>query len=200
MAVGIKGAFLHIGDQNIPLDHSYLGVAKADIKGMQGNLTNVNGSNQIQYTYAEPSKPTMTLTINRAGEKLIAKLTGEKQAGKSSNLFVEGDTLPQVGVAVVTPNLGGDTDYMVVFDKARAVVQSLSLSTNTDSKKNVVADQITFNANYSENIGGTVAKGDIPVDGAADELKALGWPEPTANTGDFKDDTSNTAVTTNSHS
>lgn len=188
MAVGIKTAYLKINDKVIELDHSYLGVAKADIKGMQGNLTNINGSNRIQYTYAEPSKPTMTLTVNRAGEKLISQLTGETKAGKSSNLFVEGGRLPLVGVAVVTANIGGDKDYMVVFDKARAVVQSLSLSTNTDSKKNVVADQITFNANYSDNIGGTVAKGDIPVDGAAQELQALGWAEPTTGNGDFSDD------------
>ena len=61
MAVGIKTAYVKVGDQVIELDHTYLGVAKADIKGLSGNLTNINGSNAIQYTYAEPEKPTISL-------------------------------------------------------------------------------------------------------------------------------------------
>lgn len=187
MAVGIKTAYVKYGDNVVELDHSYLGVAKADIKGMSGNLTNVSGSNKIQYTYAEPAKPTMTLTVNRAGSKLIAQLTGKVKAGSSTSLMVDGDTLPLVGVAVVAPNIGGDSDHMWVFPKARAAVQSASLSTNTDSKKNLVFDQIVFNANYDEGIKGLVADGDIDKDSAPQELQALGWSQPTTNTGDFKD-------------
>lgn len=192
MAVGIKTAYVKYGDKVVELDHSYLGVAKADIKGMSGNLTNVSGSNEIQYTYAEPAKPTMALTINRAGSKLISALMGKVKAGKSTNLMVDGDVLPVVGVAVVSPNIGGDSDHMWVFPKARAVVQSVSLSTNTDSKKNLVFDQITFNANYDDGIGGLVADGDIDKDSAVQELSALGWAEPTTNAGDFKDSTTTT--------
>lgn len=198
MAVGIKTAYVKYGDKVIELDHSYLGVAKADIKGMSGNLTNINGSNEIQYTYAEPAKPTMTLTVNRAGSKLIAALTGKVKAGKSSSLMVNGNTLPLVGVAVVSPNIGGDSDHMWVFPKARAAVQSVSLSTNTDSKKNVVFDQITFNANYDENLGGLVADGDITTDSAAQELQAIGWAEPTKGAGDFNDNAGDSTSTVGS--
>lgn len=190
MAVGIKTAYIKIGDQVIELDHSYLGVAKADIKGLSGNLTNINGSNAIQYTYAEPEKPTISLTVNRAGSALIAKLTGRKKVGKGS-LYVNGDKLPLVGLAIVTTEIGGDMDYLFVFPRCRATVQNVSLSTNTDSKKNVTYDQITFNANSVPELGGKCeADGSIAVDTAPDELKALGWAEPTQNTGDFKDDAS----------
>ena len=197
MAVGIKTAYVKIGDQVIELDHSYLGVAKADIKGLSGNLTNINGSNQIQYTYAEPEKPTVALTVNRAGSALIAKLTGQKKVGKSNNLYTNGDKLPLVGLAVVSPEIGGDADHMWVFPRCRASVSSVSLSTNTDSKKNVVYDQITFNANSVPEFGGKCsAQGTVEVDGAPAELKALGWAEPTTGAGDFKDDTDTDASTT----
>lgn len=190
MAVGIKTAYVKIGDQVIELDHSYLGVAKADVKGLSGNLTNISGSNEIQYTYAEPEKPTISLTINRAGSALIAKLTGQQKVGKGS-LYVNGNKLPLVGLAIVSPEIGEDSDHMWVFPRCRASVQSISLSTNTDSKKNVVYDQITFNANSAPELGGKCsASGTITVDGAVEELKALGWAEATQNTGDFKDDSS----------
>lgn len=201
MAVGIKTAYVKIGDQVIELDHSYLGVAKADIKGLSGNLTNISGSNEIQYTYAETEKPTVSLTINRAGSALIAKLTGKQKVGKGS-LYVNGNKLPLVGLAIVSPEIGGDSDHMWVFPRCRASVQSISLSTNTDSKKNVVYDQITFNANAVPEFGGKCsADGTITVDGAVEELKALGWAEPTENSGDFKDDASTTgpAISTGDH-
>ena len=190
MAVGIKTAYVKVADKVIELDHSYLGVAKADIKGLSGNLTNINGSNQIQYTYAEPEKPTISLTINRAGSELIAKLTGQQKVGKGS-LYTNGNKLPLVGLAIVSPEIGGDSDHMWVFPRCRASVQSISLSTNTDSKKNVVYDQITFNANSVPEFGGKCsASGTIAVDSAVTELTALGWAEPSQNTGDFKDDSS----------
>lgn len=196
MAVGIKTAYVKVGDQVIELDHSYLGVAKADIKGLSGNLTNINGSNMIQYTYAEPEKPTISLTVNRAGSALIAKLTGKKKVGNSNNLYTNGDKLPLVGLAIVAPEIGGDSDHVWVFPRCRASVQSVSLSTNTDSKKNVVYDQIVFNANSVPEFGGKCsAEGTVAVDGAVDELKALSWAEPTTGTGDFKDDASSASPT-----
>ena len=103
--VGIKTAYVYVGGKTIELDHSYLGVAKADIKGLQGNLTNVSGSNTIQYSYSEPAKPTVALTINQAGMKLIADLTGLKQSS-TGGFYTPGDSLPSVGVAVVAPELG----------------------------------------------------------------------------------------------
>ena len=199
MAVGIKTAYLNLGDKTVELDHSFLGVSKATWKNTTGNLTNINASNRIQYTYEEPSKPSVQITITRAGQKLIQKVMGKKAVSGADGLFVNGDRLPLVGIATVAPNLDGSedpTDYLCLMDKARGVVSASSLSTNTDSKKNITYDEFTFNGNYSDKLGGIVADGDIPADSAPDVLKSLGWPDIVNGQGDFKDNETSTATTT----
>lgn len=185
--VGIKTAYIKVNGKTIELDHSYLGVAKADFKGLSGNLTNISGSNRIQYSYVEPNKPTLALTVNQAGSQLIADLTGATKLGENG-LFTPGEKLPAVGVAVVAPELGLNKDRVIIFDKARATVSTVSLSTNTDSKKQVVFDQITFNANYSEQLKDTYTQGYIDSDTAESVLQQLGWPTVSKGSGDFKDD------------
>ena len=185
--VGIKTAYIKVNGKTIELDHSYLGVAKADFKGLSGNLTNISGSNQIQYSYVEPNKPTLALTVNQAGSTLISDLTGATKLGENG-LFTPGEKLPAVGVAVVAPELGLNKDRVIIFDKARATVSTVSLSTNTDSKKQVVFDQITFNANYSYALKDTYTQGYIDPDTAESVLQQLGWPTVAKGSGDFKDD------------
>lgn len=185
--VGIKTAYIKVNGKTIELDHSYLGVAKADFKGLSGNLTNISGSNQIQYSYVEPNKPTLALTVNQAGSQLISDLTGATKLGENG-LFTPGEKLPAVGVAVVAPELGLNKDRVIIFDKARATVSTVSLSTNTDSKKQVVFDQITFNANYSDALKDTYTQGYIDADTAESVLQQLGWPTVAKGSGDFKDD------------
>ena len=185
--VGIKTAYIKVNGKTIELDHSFLGVAKADFKGLSGNLTNISGSNRIQYSYVEPNKPTLALTVNQAGSQLIANITGATKLGENG-LFTPGDKLPAVGVAVVAPELGLNKDRVIIFDKARATVSTVSLSTNTDSKKQVVFDQITFNANYSDALKDTYTQGYIDSDTAESVLQQLGWPTVSKGSGDFKDD------------
>lgn len=185
--VGIKTAYVNVGGQTIELDHSYLGVAKADIKGLQGNLTNISGSNEIQYSYAEPAKPTVAITVNQAGMQLIADLVGMQKQG-SGSLYTPGEKLPKVGVVVVAPLLGVDKDMVYAFPTCRASFSSVSLSTNTDSKKTIVYDQITFNANQDSTINALYAMGEVAADSAASVLTDLGWSAPTQNAGEFKED------------
>lgn len=192
--VGIKTAYIKVNGKTIELDHSYLGVAKADFKGLSGNLTNISGSNRIQYSYVEPNKPTLALTVNQAGSTLIANITGATKLGENG-LFTPGDKLPAVGVAVVAPELGLNKDRVIIFDKARATVSTVSLSTNTDSKKQVVFDQITFNANYSDALKDTYTQGYIDTDTAESVLQQLGWPTVAKGSGDFKDDADGSVAT-----
>lgn len=191
--VGIKTAYVYVNGKTIELDHSYLGVAKADIKGLQGNLTNVSGSNVIQYSYSEPAKPTIALTVNQAGLKLIADLTGLKQ-GSDGGFYTPGDSLPSVGVAIVAPELGIDKNLIYAFPNCRATYTQVSLSTNTDSKKNVVYDQINFNANNSSKINALYGIAEVQDGGEADVLTGLGWTTPTQNNGDFNDSTDTSVV------
>lgn len=195
--VGIKTAYVYVNGKTIELDHSYLGVAKADIKGLQGNLTNVSGSNTIQYSYSEPAKPTVALTINQAGMKLIADLTGLKQSS-SGGFYTPGDSLPSVGVAVVAPELGVDKNLVYAFPNCRATYTQVSLSTNTDSKKNVVYDQINFNANNSPKINALYGIAEVTDGGEADVLTGLGWSAPQQGQGDFKDATTDGSSTSSS--
>lgn len=194
--VGIKTAYVYVGGKTIELDHSYLGVAKADIKGLQGNLTNVSGSNTTQYSYAEPAKPTVALTINQAGMKLIAALTGLKQSS-DGGFYTLGDSLPSVGVAVVAPELGVDKNLVYAFPNCRATYTQVSLSTNTE-KKNVVYDQINFNANNSTKINALYGIAEVADGGEADVLTGLGWSAPQQGQGDFKDASTDGSSTSSS--
>lgn len=193
--VGIKTVYLHYLGKTIELDHSYLGVQKADIKGLQGALTNISGNNVVQYSYQEPAKPTAQITVNQAGMQLIADLTGMKKS-TVSGLFTQSGRLPRVGVVVVSEGLAVDKDVVYAFPTCRAAFTTVSLSTNTDSKKNIVYDQITFNANYDEKIKGLYAGGEIEKDTAEDVLKGFGWEDVQSNTGEFKDDEDDSATTT----
>lgn len=185
--VGIKTAFVRAGGKTIELDHSYLGVQKADIKGLQGQLTNISGSNMIQYSYSEPAKPTVALTVNQAGMQLIADLTGMKKSS-DGGLYTPGDKLPKVGVVIVAPELGVNKNLVYAFPTCRASYSTVSLSTNTDSKKTIVYDQITFNANHDDHIGALYAIGEVTDGEEQSALTAVGWDTPVKNNGAFKDD------------
>lgn len=184
--LGIKTAYVHVNGKTIELDHSYLGVQKADIKGLQGNLTNVSGSNQIQYTYSEPAKPTVALTVNQAGMELIADLTGMKK-NENGGLYTPGERLPKVGLVVVAPELGIDKNLVYAFPTCRAAYSTVSLSTNTDSKKTITYDQITFNANQDQQLGALYALGEINDGEEESALTGLGWDAPVKGNGNFKD-------------
>ena len=135
--VGIKTAYVRVGDQVLELDHSFLGVNKADIKGIEPNVGEIDGSNEVQAYYFEGTgKSSIALTVNQLGMEWIAKVTGMQKAG-SGNLFVLGDRPADVGVVVVSPEFGTNKEAVFAMDKAAATYSSASLSTNTSSKTNV---------------------------------------------------------------
>ena len=121
----------------------------------------------------------------------ISKITGMQKAG-SGSLFVLGDRPADVGVVVVSPEFGTNKEAVFAMDKAAATYSSASLSTNTSSKTNVVADVITFNGISSDKLGGkTIGIGEYD-DGSA-VLQELGWSTATKGSGNYKDDSSSSA-------
>lgn len=187
MLVGTKSAILYVNGKTHILGHSYLGTATADIKNLQGNNTAINGSNEVQDYYQEPAKPSITLKPNSIPQSLLDEMTGAQsgEAGWST----PGDRLPKVGLAVVSPRYGVNKDKVFVFPNCRVSYQSVSLSTNTDSKKNMVAPQLTFNVAYDEQLGGMYTTTEVEKDGAMAAItanKALAWPEG-KDDGDFAD-------------
>lgn len=192
--VGIKTAYVRVGDQVIELDHSFLGVNKADIKGIEPNVGEIDGSNEVQAYYFEGTgKSSIAVTVNQPGMELIAKITGMQKAG-TGNLFVLGDRPADVGVVVVSPEFGAKKDAVFALDKAAATYSSVSLSTNTSSKTNVVADVITFNGISSDKFNGkSIGIGEYD-SGSTDFLTELGWGNPTKGSGNYTDNSSSSAA------
>lgn len=190
--VGIKTAYIRVGDQVLELDHSFLGVNKADIKGIEPNVGEIDGSNEVQAYYFEGTgKSSIALTVNQLGMEWIAKITGMQKAGNGS-LFVLGDRPADVGVVVVSPEFGTNKEAVFAMADAAATYGSVNLSTNTSSKTNVVADVITFNGISSDKLGGkTIGIGEYD-DGSA-VLQELGWGSPTKGSGNYTGNSSSSA-------
>lgn len=191
--VGIKTAYIRVGDQVLELDHSFLGVNKADIKGIEPNVGEIDGSNETQAYYFEGTgKSSITLTVNQLGMEWIAKITGMQKAG-NGNLFVLGDRPADVGIVVVSEEFGTNKDAVFAMAEAAATYGSVNLSTNTSSKTNVVADVITFNGISSDKFGGkSIGIGEYD-DGSA-VLQELGWGTPTKGNGNYTDNSSSSAA------
>lgn len=192
--VGIKTVYVRVGDQVFELDHSFLGVNKVDIKGIEPNVGEIDGSNEVQAYYFEGTgKPSIAVTVNQPGREWIAKVTGMQKAG-SGSLLVLGDRPADVGVVVVSPEFGSNKEAVFAMDKAAATYSSASLSTNTSSKTDVVADVITFNGISSDKLGGkSIGIGEYD-SGSTDFLTELGWGTPTKNGGNYTDNSSSSAA------
>lgn len=191
--VGIKTAYIRVGDQVLELDHSFLGVNKADIKGIEPNVGEIDGSNEVQAYYFEGTgKSSITLTVNQLGMEWIAKVTGMQKAG-SGSLFVLGDRPADVGIVVISPEFGTNKEAVFAIDKAAATYSSASVSTNTSSKTNIVADVVIFNGISSDKLGGkTIGIGEYD-DGSA-VLQELGWGSPTKGSGNYTDNSSSSSA------
>lgn len=192
--VGIKTAYIRVGDQVLEIDHSFLGVNKADIKGIEPSVGEIDGSNATQAYYFEGTgKASCALTVNQLGQVWIAKITGMTKSG-NGNLYVTGDRPADVGVIVVSPEFGTNKNAVFAIDKAAATYSSASLSTNTSSKTNMVYDVITFNGISSDKLGGKpIAIGEYDAD-STDFLTDLGWGKVTNSAGDYTDSTITTVV------
>lgn len=189
MLVGTDSAMLNINGATHLLYHSYLGTVKADIKNLEGNDTALPGSNEVQLYYKEVAHPQITLTVNDMPASLLAELVGAKPLENGGGLYAEGTSSvsPISGLCIVSPKLGEEKDMIYVFPKCHVTYQTVSLSTNTESKKNVVPVQLTFNAAYDATIKTVAIWGEVEHGKAADTVtKLLGWAQP-ADDGDYKD-------------
>lgn len=199
MAVeGIKTVYVKAGDKAIELDHSYLGISKADIKNLRGALTALWASNRAQLNYEEESQPEIDVTVTQAGQDLITSLTGLVK-DETTGLYGPNETgiLPTVSVAVVAPAFAVDKDFIWYFGNCNATASTVSLSTNTASKRNITSDAITFKANFDEKLGKKYLTGEIDKDGAESVLQKLGWSSIEKNSGEYKDTNATTTTTAN---
>lgn len=193
MLEGTKDAILNVNGKTIRLGDGFGGTVKVDIKNLQGSLVNISGSNKTQASYQEKAKPTISITVNSMDAETIASITG---APSKDGLFTNNvEVIPNVGVLAQVHRFGTDKDRVYVFPKCAGTYTTVSLATDTDSKRTMATVQLDFNALDSDVINASGGFMDVKSDDLSQVYKILGWSEPESNQGDF-----NSATTTTSGS
>lgn len=132
------------------LDHNVLGVASAELKGLDGKkLEKINGNNIVQYSYADPLNPEATLNINSLPMDILAKLVGLEKQGTGWQMA---DTKPVGAFIVEAPSMTSNDSVYFAFPSGNFLMGDKKLDTDTDSKKTPVTDQLTFAAIDDPNI------------------------------------------------
>lgn len=157
--VGLKtadGRNLATGDSGLSqngiyeLDHNVLGVASAELKGLDGSkLEKISGNNTVQYSYADPLNPQATISINNMPMEALAKLVGMEKQGTGWQMA---DTKPVGFFVVQAPSMTTNDSVYFAFPSGNFLMGDKKLDTDTDTKKTPVTDQLTFAAIDDPNI------------------------------------------------
>lgn len=132
------------------LDHNVLGVASAELKGLDGSkLEKIAGNNIVQFSYADPLNPQATLNINNLPLDIMAKLVGLEKQGTGWQMA---DTKPVGAFIVEAPSMTTNDAVYFAFPSGNFLMGDKKLDTDTDSKKTPVTDQLTFAAIDDPNI------------------------------------------------
>lgn len=157
--VGLKtadGRSLATGDSGLSqsgiyeLDHNVLGVASAELKGLDGSkLEKISGNNTVQYSYADPLNPQATISVNNMPMEVLAKLVGMEKQGAGWQMA---DTKPVGFFIVQAPSMTTNDSVYFAFPSGNFLMGDKKLDTDTDTKKTPVTDQFTFAAIDDPNI------------------------------------------------
>ena len=132
------------------LDHNVLGVASAEIKGLDGSkLEKVAGNNIVQFSYADPLNPQITISVNSLPLEILAKLVGMEKQGTGWQMA---DTKPIGAFIVQAPSMTTSDSVYFAFPSGNFLMGDKKLDTDTDTKKTPVTDQMTFAAIDDPNI------------------------------------------------
>lgn len=137
----------------LELGRDVLGVASAEIKGLDGSkLETISGNNTSQYSYADPLKPTMALTVNSLKMATYAKLVGMEKQGTGWQMA---DIKPVGGCVIKSPHMTDDGFTYFCFPSGNFLASAdKKLDSDTDSKKTPVTDSLNFAAINDPNING----------------------------------------------
>lgn len=137
----------------LELGRDVLGVASAEIKGLDGSkLETISGNNTPQYSYADPLKPTMALTVNSFKMATYAKLVGMEKQGAGWQMA---DIKPVGGCVIKSPHMTDDGHTYFCFPSGNFLGSAdKKLDSDTDSKKTPVTDSLNFAAINDPNING----------------------------------------------
>ncbi len=153
---GDNGKSLQTGDDGLSstglleLNHDVLGVASAELKGLDGSkLEKITGNNSVQYSYADPLNPTCALTVNSLPMDVLAKLVGMKKHGTGWQME---DVKPIGSLIVKAPSMTTDDYVYFCFPSGNFLMGDKKLDTDTDTKKTPVTDSLSFAAIDDPNI------------------------------------------------
>ena len=132
------------------LNHDVLGVASAELKGLDGSkLEKISGNNSIQYSYADPLNPTCSLTVNSLKMDVLAKLVGLEKHGTGWQMA---NTKPIGALIIKAPSMTSNDFVYFAFPSGNFLMGDKKLDTDTDSKKTPVTDALSFAAIDDPNI------------------------------------------------
>lgn len=132
------------------LNHDVLGVASAELKGLDGSkLEKISGNNSIQYSYADPLNPTCSLTVNSLKMDILAKLVGMEKHGGGWQMA---STKPIGSLIIKAPSMTSNDFVYFAFPSGNFLMGDKKLDTDTDSKKTPVTDALSFAAIDDPNI------------------------------------------------
>lgn len=134
----------------LELGRDVLGVASAEIKGLDGSkLETISGNNTVQYSYADPLKPTVALTVNSLKMATYAKLIGLEKQGTGWQMA---DNKPVGGCVIKAPHMTDNGYTYFCFPSGNFLGGDKKLDSDTDSKKTPVTDSLSFAAIDDPNI------------------------------------------------
>lgn len=134
----------------LELDHSVLGVASAELKGLDGSkLGKISGNNSIQFSYADPLNPTCSLTVNSLSMDVLAKIVGMEKQGTGWQMK---DNKPTTALIVKAPSMVSDAFVYFCFPSGNFLMGDKKLDSDSDSKKAPVTDALSFAAVDDPNI------------------------------------------------
>lgn len=134
----------------LELGHSVLGVASAELKGLDGSkLEKISGNNSIQFSYADPLNPTCALTVNSLSMDVLAKLVGMEKQGGGWQMM---DNKPTASLIVKAPSLVTNDFVYFCFPSGNFLMGDKKLDSDSSSKKTPVTDLLSFAAVDDPNI------------------------------------------------
>ncbi|UXE90285.1 phage tail protein [Limosilactobacillus reuteri] len=134
----------------LELGHSVLGVASAELKGLDGSkLEKISGNNSIQLSYADPLNPTCALTVNSLSMDVLAKLVGMEKQGGGWQMM---DNKPTASLIVKAPSLVTNDFVYFCFPSGNFLMGDKKLDSDSSSKKTPVTDSLSFAAVDDPNI------------------------------------------------
>ncbi len=155
----------------VEINDSMLGSQTANISGLEGQATKVNGNNNVQDVLIAPGAPTVAFNFNNLPFELKQNLVGFVNDGKGG--YTQAGDKPHVAVLIETETL--DRKNSVFFGFGNGIMQETTqnIGTDTDTSQTRNNDDMTYNALSTTAFGGEPIKKYFSGDSQFDKANML---------------------------